>query len=334
MTGLQFTAVAPDSLRFWYHAFADSAEPVVFLGEEPNCTALAADELVALAAGAEIRLFSSHDTLRRDLVFAESCREAGGVVRSQSAVAVRAAVDKVFAKQLLEQHGLPVPCWGVHAPAEPEIPRLLRKRRDSTQSKGLTWAAEATEWRDDVYWEQYVHGIEYSVVLYREGNHITVLPPVWKGSTRYDLMPPWRRLRVCPVPSGKADVVAMLVELSRHAANALEVWGFMEAEFIVTDEQPYIVEVNPRICGTMRLAAMAAGIPIFDGKRLYQSGVLPPAVAYAAELPYSGLPVVKPHVIATSRVTCAAPTASEARELLEAHAAVDVIRSAQWPQGW
>jgi len=328
------TAVAPDSLRSWYHVFADQREPVVFLGERADGTPPVVEDLLALANGAEIRLLSSHDSLRRDLLLAESLRAAGAVVWSQSALAVRAATDKVFTKRLLEEHGLPVPRWGVAPPAAEDVSRVLSKRRDSTQSQGLAWAAEVGGWAADVYWEEYLDGIEYSVVLYREAGHITVLPPIWKGATRCDLLPPWQRLRVCPVPRDSVHVVRTLIELGCRVAHALDVWGFTEVEFIVTEGDAHILEVNPRVCGTMRLAAMAAGIAIFDSERLRGTGVQHPAIASAGELPYGGAPFVEPQVIATSRVTCAAPTAKEVRQLLEAHAAGDAIRSAQWPVGW
>jgi predicted ATP-grasp superfamily ATP-dependent carboligase len=334
MSDSRLTALSIDSVRLWYLAFAGPLDPVVFLGEDPRRLAVSEEQLLAAADGTEIQVLSSHESMPRDLALAGRLRATGAVVRCQSTLATSAATDKVLVKQLLEQAGLPTPRWAPDAPPASWRARGLRKRRDGTQSQGLGWATDVGNRTDDRYWEEYLDGVEYSVVLFREDGRTITFPPVWKGATRPDLLPPWRRLRVCPVPTPDVGLVDLLVDVAKHAAAILDVWGFAEVEFIVAGATPYVIEVNPRISGTVRLVAMATGVPVFRTAVLQTIEGDPPAVAFAAELPHAGAPVVLPDVIATSRITCVGPTPKRARRLLEWYAATETIAAARWPSGW
>ena len=91
----------------------------------------------------------------------------------------------------------------------------------------------------------------------------------------------------------------------------VDCWGFLEFEFIVHDGVIYLLEINPRVCGVMRLAAMATGTPIFTlpARSLPQRRIT--HSRFAAEIPYDGAPWSSPDgtIIATSRLTAAAVTA-------------------------
>ncbi|MBU1345572.1 MAG: hypothetical protein KKA16_01325 [Alphaproteobacteria bacterium] len=114
--------------------------------------------------------------------------------------------------------------------------------------------------------------------------------------------------------------------LGRTVAEALDIWGFAEAEFVVTpDGEAYLLEVNPRISGTLRVAAMAASAPIFDHQR-FPGGRDWPASGYACEAPYDGAPFVTANVIATSRITCRADDPDHSRAILDRH-----VVGLRWP---
>lgn len=328
------TAVAPVSVGTWFSAFAEPGAPVIFTGEQPNNAAATAALISLHAQGCSVRLLSSHATFRRDLAIARLLSTAGFSVQSQTPRAVRSALDKVFAKQLLASQGIPTPAWGVGPPTGMPLENLLCKARNSTQSSGITWAKGVHEWPSHCYWEEYVDGVEYSVVLFRERGRVTLLPSVWKGAVQRDLLPPWRRLRLCPAPEEKPGLLEELANLGRVFADAIDMWGFGEVEFVVDNTgKPYVLEVNPRICGTLRIAAMAASMPIFDSRVFPGDFLDVPATYYAAELPHEGPSILRPDVIATSRITCRAPSRQATRELLEQYQPVSAS-DISWPLAW
>jgi len=326
----RLTVVSPESLRSWYRAFAGPEHSVIYLGEDPERPAIDAEQLTIEAGNAVVEFLSSHETLRRDYRLAEQLRAAGVDARCQSSLAIAAATDKVMVKRLMEDSGVPTPPWGCGAAPRPNGSPSLLKRRSGTQSQGLAWAGAADDPGGDCYWETYVDGVEFSVVLHREDGRTIVFPPVWKGSTRPDLSPPWRRLRVCPLPAGQRDLAGELTGLGSRVAELLDVWGFAEVEFIVSGGSPAVIEVNPRVSGTLRLVAMATGVRVFDHDELAALSTRPRAAGFAAELPYSGEPLVAKNVVATSRITCAAATPQLVRRLMSEY----VTAPALWPDEW
>jgi hypothetical protein len=186
------------------------------------------------------------------------------------------------------------------------------------------------------YWEEFVPGVEYSVVIYRDSRTTTVFPVVWKGEDRLDLLPPWRRLRT--VPSGlDARTTKSLTETTITIAELFDVWGFMEVEFIVPRTgEPLAIDINPRVCGTMRLVAMATGERIFDWADFPgDEDCVLPARRYAAEIPFDGVPFMADDVIATTRLTCSGDDASAVKQILANWVgAAYVVEDNRWPAGW
>lgn len=303
------TVIAPESVRAWYSGFCGGMDDVVFIGEDPafeEITSLA-NALFARAAGRPLRLLSGHDSLIRDWVLAQELRSRGLTVAAQSGMASAAALDKVLQKQLLAAAGLPVPDWGLADASPPPGTRVLWKGRSSTQSRDISWHTDGEPGPPGSYWELWIEGVEYSVVVHRDHGSTVRFPPVWKGVVREDLSPPWRRLRLVPC-GADATLLAELDRVSTRIAELVDMWGFGEIEFIVgEDGQPLVTDINPRICGTMRIVAMATGLSIFDPAAL-TADAQPRARRYAAEVPYDGPPVATSTTVATSRLTCAADT--------------------------
>lgn len=327
------TVVAPLSLESWYSQFAGSQNDVVFIGEESSKVLELADNITKIAGGREVRVLSGHDSLLRDWALSEELRTRNIIVSSQSGMATAAGVDKLLQKQLLQLAGVPVPSWGFSDVEPPACDRVLRKGRASTQSRGLEWRNPGTDQGSDEYWESYVDGIEYSVVLYRDKFRTVFFPPVWKGSVSKDLTPPWRRLRL--VPAGiDTHLSSELLETSLRITNLLDIWGFAEVEFIAPAHGPAVViDINPRVCGTMRIVAMATGIPIFDPSQFPPSQNLPLMVhKWAAELPYNGTPFASPRVVATSRLTCIGDSPADVKQLLADQ--VPELADTLWPKEW
>lgn len=300
----QLTVVSPTSLESWYGRFCGAETDVLFIGETGDDVKRLADLISRRSRSGQLRILSGHDSLLRDWALASELRRRGHSVDSQSPMAVSAGLDKILQKQLLEYLGVPVPDWGLFDETLPTGTRLLCKGRASTQSRAISWLTDSAPPKHSSYWEAYIEGVEYSVVVYRDRDQLVRFPPVWKGPVSDDLTPPWKRLRL--VPAGLVGSTATAMdEASLQIAEFLDLWGFGEVEFIVNgDGAALVTEVNPRVCGTMRIVAMATNLPIFDSGSL-SSTAQPEALLCAAEVPYDGEPFATKASVATSRLTCA-----------------------------
>lgn len=327
------TVVAPSSVEAWYPRFANGSN-AIFIGENSD---VPADRLAASIAdaslGRPIRILSGHDSLIRDYVVANQLRAAGHQVACQSGLACAAGIDKILQKRLLVADGIHVPRWGMEH--DPPSGAVLRKRRESTQSRGLCWLEDGSPGDTQVYWEEFVTGVEYSVVLHRQPNATTFFPVVWKGAARTDLRPPWRRLRT--VPSGLSPQNSRtLQDIARRIAVLLDSWGFLEVEFIAAARTtPLVIDVNPRLSGTTRLVAMATRAPIFDWQFFDSAGDrYLETVRYAAEIPYAGPTIMERDVVATSRFTCSADDPDAVKDRLRLVGSLDAPHVDIWPGGW
>ena len=71
-------------------------------------------------------------------------------------------------------------------------------------------------------------------------------------------------ISVYPAPTISDEVREMLVEYTKRLAQALHVVGLINIQFIVKDEQEYVIEVNPRSSRTVPYISKVTGIPIVD----------------------------------------------------------------------
>lgn len=327
------SAISQSSVTTWFGLFAPADEETVFVGRET--AAIAAQRILTAAKGRRVRIYSDHDTLVRDLDVAATLRTRGLVPEVQSRAAVRAGTDKRWFKQQLEAVGITTPAWGTGTAAATASRAVLRKRRDSTQSQGIGWDDGTGAADEATYWEEFVDGEEYSVVAYRAPDRqTTVLPVVWKGRTRPDLLPPWRRLRLTPPPGLEDDLAPPLAALTRRIGDLLDASGFFELEVVATaDGHLHVLELNPRVSGTLRIAAMASAVQVFAPHTYAQADGVVPVRRYAAEMPYTGAPVLTEHLVATSRITVSGSTPDEVRRRLALHVgnAVDAL---EWPDRW
>lgn len=297
---VNLTLVAPASLLTWFEPLGGDSATMIPIGEGGP---LAEDTVCTIsdaAAGDVIRIHSGHDSLTRDLQLAKDLRKRGNLVYAQSATAVAAGLDKAFARTVMQNAVVPLTAWGLHH--TPDSDNVLVKARNSTQSRSIRWGQADSPLEPDTYWEQWIDGIEYSVNGYREHGTVTMFPIVAKGRTSSDLQPPWRKLRWVKAgdPFEGADA---MYQSARTIAAAMGIWGFFEVEFVLGNDVR-VIEVNPRISGTLRLSAMAADIKIF-GTGVLAAGprILQPVLS-GLELPFEGEHIVESGLIATSRLTC------------------------------
>ena len=103
-------------------------------------------------------------------------------------------------------------------------------------------------------------------------------------------------ISVYPAPTISEPVKEMIVEYTKRLAQALHVIGLINIQFIVMDEQVYVIEVNPRSSRTVPYISKVTGIPIVDlatkviiGETIrgmgYEPGLAPVADYIAIKMP-------------------------------------------------
>ncbi|XKK38584.1 hypothetical protein HFP72_29480 [Nocardiopsis sp. ARC36] len=223
-------------------------------------------------------------------------------------------------KEFLHSAGFPTPGWtageGWTGDPAAEGSPVVVKSRSGTQSRGTRLSRAGVPLSADEFAEPYWQGCEYSTLVYRGEGRVAVFPPIWKGMNSTSLLPPWKRLRLCPDPHISEVLEKELAQVGMEIAESSNASGFIEVEYLVLgDGSVQVLEINPRICGTMRIAAMATGLRIFDFcRRPDLKGILP-AAFWAAEVPYNGDEFAMPDIgaFATSRLTVASERFSDLR---------------------
>ena len=265
-------------------------------------------------------MHSVHETLLRDVDVARDLHRAGVSVLAQTCRAATLAHDKLAMRDALEAAGLQLPA----APTGRAAQVVVIKRVDGTAGKGMRRAVWPTALQETEFAEVFVRGWEVSVNLYVPGvaPHAVTLPPVFKGATASDLRPPYLRARSCPLPRHLQDLDDTFREAAQEAAAACGATGFCEVEFIVdrSTGDMLVLEVNPRVSGTLRVSAMAADCPVLALVGHDWSHHIP-ATRAAVEEPFDGTPFcdLRRGVVATARLTITGATVASARRRLAAY---------------
>lgn len=113
---------------------------------------------------------------------------------------------------------------------------------------------------NQMYIERFIHGQEYSVnIVNSKCNGLVVLPAINKGMTTYELIHPCKKKRsIADLKIGKT-----LMELTKELVELMSPSHVAEFEFIVTDdEEIYLIEVNPRVSGTFKIAMDHANLTL------------------------------------------------------------------------
>jgi D-alanine-D-alanine ligase-like ATP-grasp enzyme len=230
----------------------------------------------ALDADALVSLALLDPECYRDALVGDYFRQ----VRRKTAVAsppaaVLLATDKLATKRLLAAHGLPVSeAFWVRSPAEAaEIAErltypVLVKRNDGYSGQGMRLFEDHAQLErffrrgpGPLIMEKFLEGLEVSVDVLCWGGNTVPLAAISKGSTDRDLRRhPIYRLRVAPHPLSP-QLTQAVMSIAARAMQLLGVTGVAECELVLTrDEGPLVLEVNPRIAGTLPLSAAASGI--------------------------------------------------------------------------
>lgn len=337
--------VSPDSLRSWFEHFVTlrDGDRIEWLGEQRQLSERQRQHACAMHAAAELTvLHSSHHTLLRDVALSNHLRQAASVALiSQTPTAARIGTDKLEMKRQLQACAVPIIPWrdatgnvsAAHFAARHEGPFVV-KLRNGTEGRALRLQPVAgAPLHEHEFEEPFVGGTEYSVVVLATGSRWLTLPTIWKGPTRRDLLPPYQRLRLCPAPDVSAEQDEELRALSLAATVAMSSEGFTEVELIIDrDGQARVIEVNPRIAGTMRMAAIACDQRIFDLPADGRIGGHLDAQRCVVEMPYHGEPWSDPDqlVYCTSRLTAGASTWSQLPAVVDRALDTSTAVAPQW----
>lgn len=142
--------------------------------------------------------------------------------------------------------------------------------------------------------DKYLQGKEIEVDAVWDGEDI-LIPGIMEHIERTGVHS-GDSISVYPAHSISDDVKATIVEYTRRLAKALHVIGLINIQFIVMDDQVYVIEVNPRSSRTVPYISKVTGIPIVDlatkviiGNTIrglgYEPGLAPAADYIAIKMP-------------------------------------------------
>ena len=108
--------------------------------------------------------------------------------------------------------------------------------------------------------DQYIVGKEIEVDAVCDGTDI-LIPGIMEHIERTGIHS-GDSISVYPAPSITPSIEAKLVDYTEKLARALHVKGMINIQFIVSGEEVYIIEVNPRSSRTVPYISKVTGIPI------------------------------------------------------------------------
>jgi predicted ATP-grasp superfamily ATP-dependent carboligase len=184
--------------------------------------------------------------------------EKTGRLWGNGAETVRAVRDPWVLASTLARHGLEVPGPALLSNGPPPRGRWLVKPLASAGGRSIVRADEADVRIDSaLYYQEFVEGPSFSALYVGAGGHARLLgvvrqfpgipgaPFLYRGGVG-----PW------PVP---AAAIGRLRKLGEVLAAEFALVGLFGVDFILNDERPWPVEVNPRYTASVELLELATG---------------------------------------------------------------------------
>lgn len=145
----------------------------------------------------------------------------------------------------------------------------------------ITYINDAIQFSDNVILiDQYIEGHEVELDAISDGNDILV-PGINEHIERAGVHS-GDSISVYPAQNIDKKIVAKLVEYTKKIAKKLRIKGLMNVQFIIKDNVPYIIEVNPRASRTVPIMSKVTNIPMVDiavniilGRSLRRQGYKP-----------------------------------------------------------
>lgn len=229
----------------------------------------------------------------------ESLMEMGVPILGTSAENVDAAEDRELFDKILEECEIPRPAGGtVYTATEAKAvanrlgyPVLVRPSY-VLGGQGMQIAISDEDVEEfmeiinriaqdhPILVDKYLQGKEIEVDAVCDGTDI-LIPGIMEHIERAGVHS-GDSISVYPVQSVSDKVKATIAEYTRRLAKSLHVIGLINIQFIVTGEDVYVIEVNPRSSRTVPYISKVTGIPIVDlateviiGKKIRDLGYEP-----------------------------------------------------------
>ncbi len=212
-----------------------------------------------------IVIVSSHESFLKDIDLKEQFESRGIQVNCQSNFACSLAVNKIKAKKMFDKNNIASIEWSLDAYSA--TTDFVVKKSNGSMGTSVKYCKKNTNIKlENEYIEPFVEGYEFSVNVFndRAGKSI-VFPSVYKGTTGRSMIHPSNKIRLCSNFKACSEIINQMNDMAIRVGHLIKNIGFMEVEFIVTSSsQVQILEVNPRVSGTLRMASMACNNMCFD----------------------------------------------------------------------
>lgn len=197
---------------------------------------------------------------------------------ANSSATMECTFDKWLTKEILAHHHIPVTpgraietMEGVGELLQEFGFPLIIKERKSYTGMGVRIVHNANELQRHVtrnfekglFAEPFLPGSEVSMEVIAWKGDMYFQPMVYKGETRQNIVEhPAYRPRISPYKAGTL-LEEKIISIVGDAVEKLQLQGAAEFEFIITDGEPYVMEINPRISGITRLCKAAGGMNVY-----------------------------------------------------------------------
>jgi carbamoyl-phosphate synthase large subunit len=127
----------------------------------------------------------------------------------------------------------------------------------------ITYINEAIKFSDNmILIDQYIEGQEVELDAISDG--VDILVPGINEHIERAGVHSGDSISVYPAQSIDKKIVAKLMEYTKKIATSLEIKGLMNVQFIIKDNVPYVIEVNPRASRTVPIMSKVTNIPMVD----------------------------------------------------------------------
>lgn len=145
----------------------------------------------------------------------------------------------------------------------------------------VTYINDAIKFSDNIILiDQYIEGQEVELDAISDGNDI-LIPGINEHIERAGVHS-GDSISVYPAQNIDKKIVHKLVEYTKKIAKKLRIKGLMNIQFIIKDNIPYIIEVNPRASRTVPIMSKVTNTPMVDiavnvilGKSIRRQGYKP-----------------------------------------------------------
>ncbi|NLF83164.1 MAG: carbamoyl-phosphate synthase large subunit, partial [Candidatus Gastranaerophilales bacterium] len=180
--------------------------------------------------------------------------------------------------------------------------RAMQVVNNDDELKGYVKEAVALSTEHPILVDQYIEGTEVEVDAIADGEDI-LIPGIMEHIERTGVH---SGDSFCSYPSRTLSkaVIDKLVEYTQRLAKALQVSGLMNIQYVVKNDDVYVIEVNPRASRTVPIMSKVTGVPMVKLAIQVVIGEKLKNLGYGTGLlPWNGLFAVKAPVFSFQKLT-------------------------------